>query len=75
VSCSSYMESMMDNWKYLLDMITTASVRPDKGDRIADILLALAAVLAERGDTHEEILLTRLADDAREVLALQEEED
>jgi len=65
VSCSSYMESMMDNWKYLLDMITTASVTPDKGDHIADILRALAAVLAERGDTHEEILLTRLADDAR----------
>lgn len=70
--CSSYMESMMDNWKYLLDVINTASVTPEKGDPIADILRALAAVLAERGDTYEEILLNRLAEEVRELGDLRE---
>jgi hypothetical protein len=57
------MESVMDNWKFLLDTINTATIaKPeDLPDHLARILSALAPVVADRGYGAEELALERLA--------------
>lgn len=63
MSCSSCVESVMDNWKFLLDTINSATIaKPqDLPDHLARILSSLAPVVADRGHGAEELALERLA--------------